>query len=981
MRKIGLYSFLFVLVLISFKASATHLRAGDITLKRLSCSSYQYTITLHVYTKWGTPVKFGGGTLNFGDGSKPLITESRPNPPEIAQTDDGGVGEVIYPVNHTFPGPGVYTITYYEQNRNSGILNIDNSVETPFFIQTQIVIDPLLGCDNTPDLLVPPIDQGCTGVAWFHNPGAYDPDGDSLSYELFVPKQAAGVDVSGYVNPNSQKFYDASGIPYSQGNELANGPPTFAINSVTGTITWDAPGEAGEYNIAFIIREWRKVAGTWVSLGYVERDMQIIIKKCKNERPLLVVPPDLCVLAGTKITQLIAATDPDGDPKGGARGKGDSVKIEAYSQVFTINPSPATYTPGPAVWQPTFSPTQQAQIQFNWQTECNHVKEQPYQVVFKATDNGAPPLATFATWNIRVVAPPPVWNVITLNPIQHTALLNWKPYSASCAGASTMQIWRRVDSYPFSPSNCVTGMPDYLGYTLIKTVPIGTSTYTDKGLAEGAQYCYRLVAEFPKPDGGESYVSDEYCIPPIKAEAPVITNVTIDVTDSQAGQITVKWRSPFEADKTQFPPPYTYEVYRAEGFSGVKNLIKLNPTGQKLSDSTIVDEGLNTTQNIYNYRIVVYASNSSSPFDTSAVASTVRLELKPLFKEMQLDWSAAVPWSNSTLEYPMHLIYRGNTGASKISDLLLIDSVNVNDKRFSYHDSGQYNKTPLEQTRNYCYAVMTKGSYGNPKIKAPLINFSEITCAQPNDSIPPCKPSFDVSLKSIDCSTYTVCPVIGGSGSTSFSNTIKWNRPTDPDCKKDIKGYNVYSSASTDSTAQPFAIIATMVTDTFYVHKNLQSFAQCYRITAVDRAGNESKPSDPFCFDNCPNYELPNVFTPNNDGCNDVFSAYSLRNYGEANPCSTGDVKRDSTHQVNLQMSCARFVLGVTFTVYNRWGKEVYSYQSGGENTIYIDWKGNDNTGHELDAGTYYFVANVVFDMVDPKKRNKTVKGWVQLFR
>src|SRR5258706_8848336 len=220
MRKIGLYSLLIVLVFFSIDANATHLRAGDITLTRLSCSSYQYTITLHVYTKWGTPVKFGGGTLNFGDGSKPLITQSRLNPPEIAQTDDGGIGEVIYPVNHTFPGPGVYTITDYEQNRNSGILNIDNSVETPFFIQTQIVIDPLLGCDNTPELLVPPIDQGCTGVAWFHNPGAYDPDGDSLSYELFVPKQASGIDVSGYVNPNSKKFYN----DYSKGHEKANGP-------------------------------------------------------------------------------------------------------------------------------------------------------------------------------------------------------------------------------------------------------------------------------------------------------------------------------------------------------------------------------------------------------------------------------------------------------------------------------------------------------------------------------------------------------------------------------------------------------------------------------------------------------------------------------------------------------------------------------------------------------------------------------------
>ena len=73
---------------------------------------------------------------------------------------------------------------------------------------------------------------------------------------------------------------------------------------------------------------------------------------------------------------------------------------------------------------------------------------------------------------------------------------------------------------------------------------------------------------------------------------------------------------------------------------------------------------------------------------------------------------------------------------------------------------------------------------------------------------------------------------------------------------------------------------------------------------------------------------------------------------------------------------------GVTLTVYNRWGREVYKYQSGfGENSIYIDWNGKDNQGRELDAGVYYYSANVVFDVVDPKRRNGIIKGWVQLIR
>jgi hypothetical protein len=67
--------------------------------------------------------------------------------------------------------------------------------------------------------------------------------------------------------------------------------------------------------------------------------------------------------------------------------------------------------------------------------------------------------------------------------------------------------------------------------------------------------------------------------------------------------------------------------------------------------------------------------------------------------------------------------------------------------------------------------------------------------------------------------------------------------------------------------------------------------------------------------------------------------------------------------------------------VYNRWGKEVYGYQSGGERTIYIDWDGRSDDGKELSTGVYYFVADVVFESVDPEKSKKTIKGWVQLLR
>jgi hypothetical protein len=142
----------------------------------------------------------------------------------------------------------------------------------------------------------------------------------------------------------------------------------------------------------------------------------------------------------------------------------------------------------------------------------------------------------------------------------------------------------------------------------------------------------------------------------------------------------------------------------------------------------------------------------------------------------------------------------------------------------------------------------------------------------------------------------------------------------------------------------------------------------------VDVSGNIGELSDEMCIDNCPYYELPNVFTPNNDDYNDFFSAYSIRGYdcGEEGECIPAE----------LRMKCARFVQSVTFTVYNRWGQEVYQSvgRTGSEtSSIFIDWDGRDDSGANLSTGIYYYVAEVVFDSVDPDNNTRKLKGWVHL--
>ena len=944
-----------LLFFLSVTSYSTHIRAGEITVERVNCQSLTFRFTILGYRDTGSPenIQFGGGDFNFGDGQDPVTI-----PEDFASIYiDNEVERNVYVIEHTYSAAGTYIISYLEQNRNDGVLNINNSVNTSFYVETKIVIDPFLGCNNSPILLIPPIDEGCTQVAFSHNPGAFDPDGDSLSYEFAIPKQKRDTPVGNYRDPNLAEFYPGD---YFKSDETGTKAPSFSINPTTGEVKWDAPGIAGEYNIAFKIIEWRKIGDQWYNMGYVTRDMQIIIKDCDNERPTLVLPDDICVEAGTLINENIIGLDPDGD----------NVKIEAFSQVFDFLNSPAVINPNPGLNDYV---TQPATTQFSWQTDCFHVREEPYQIVFKITDKppvgAGPKLVTFETWNVTVVGPAPDFTSVVRN--GRSADLTWNKYVCSGKNAQKIQVWRRVDSFGYIPDQCETGIRENSGYELIEELAPDAINYTDDDhgnkLAWGAKYCYRLVAVFPEPLGGESIVSREICIDPILADAPVITHVTVDVTSELAGEITVSWRSPFDLDLSSFTLPLQYEVTRSEGFSGIANSVTLPRT----FDTTIVDTGINTLEKEYNYRVKLF-DNSGTEILTSVQASSVRIEPTPEYRRISLNWFAEVPWSNN-IQGLRHEIYRDNINTADPLAMELYDYVNVNQTGFAYIDSGQVNNVPLEDTQEYCYYVKTYGSYGNPLINTPQINFSQIICAQPNDTIAPCTP--ELFIDELKCRD--IGDISGGSDFffdivgcefDTYMNNLHWN--ISKECGSDVRKYELYFKKTLSDS---FELIAT-VSDTSFLHDNLTSYKGCYKVRAIDRSGNISEFSNEVCKDNCPRYVLPNIFTPNGSGTNDKFYAFSN--------LSKNDVE---------YKDCPRFVKGVEFKVVNRWGKLVFEYNSrdatqGGEplsvqEAILIGWDGKTNSGEELATGVYYYSALVEFDLLDESNDVKTIKGWIQLLR
>ncbi len=433
-------------------------------------------------------------------------------------------------------------------------------------------------------------------------------------------------------------------------------------------------------------------------------------------------------------------------------------------------------------------------------------------------------------------------------------------------------------------------------------------------------------------------------------DVPILTNVSITATDEKEGEIFVKWTPPYDLDKVQFPGPYSYELIRSEGFTGAQNRQSLGKT----ADTLFTDKKLNTKNLVYNYKVVLLDNNIK--IDTSTAASSVRLEPTIINEAIELKWSFNVPWNNSITKYP-HEVYRNRTDAEAldVTNFVKIAEVDVTQKGLIYLDEGKFNGVKLKKDLEYCYYVVTKGAYNVEGLVYPLENRSQIICAKPDDNRLPCAPV--LTFEGPDCTEYVSEE---SCGTITYTHELSWKPNFSGTCDDQLSGYRLYFNPDGTPDGAFTRIGQYSAIELRATLTNLTNYKGCYYLTAIDRSGNESPKSNVVCIDNCPNYLLPNAFSPNGDGLNDTFMAFD-------NPFS----------------KCPRFVSQVELFIVNRWGTEVFRYasQSATENDPFIRLDGKDPSGNELPAGTYYYSGTAFFDVVDPTKKQQNLKGTIQLIR
>ncbi len=861
-----------LVLLTAGRAMATHNQAGEILVCYAGAvpGGLLYEVTIITHTRTSSPADRPEFVVDWGDGS-PLDTIQRDN---IIFNVAPDVQRNIYSETHVYPGPGVYILQYEDPNRIQGVVNIPNSVDVPMCVQTELVIS-VAGNNCSPQFLNPPIQNACLYQPWYHNPGAFDPDGDSLSFEPRICLGQSCIPIPGYLYPDQ--------VGAGANNQ-------YDIDPVTGTISWVSPQVQGIYNIAFAVLEWRKVNGVWVNIGWVMRDMQVYVSPCNNQPPDIAEIADTCVTAGTQLTVNVTATDPNTT---------QTISLSAIGGPMVITPSPATFLSSPGVGGATGV--------FTWNTVCAHVRQQPYQVLFNAEDNDSPvSLEDFESMFITVVAPAPQNPQATPNGA--VMELSWDP--SVCSNASGYYVYRRQGLFGFTPDNCELGVPGYTGYQLVATLNgVNTTTWTDQGLAFGVQYCYMVVAFFP--DGAQSYASVEFCAM-LEREVPIMTKVSVGVTDVATGVDTIQWSNAWDLDTIQYPGPYTFKLYQGASYATANTLIHTSAPSAFLQhpDTTFIQQSLNTVATPNAFRVELYYTNGGTPtlVGSGNTASSVFLVPDPNDEQVALGITYSTPWVNDTFQ-----VFRDDAGV-----WTYIGSTDTT----VYIDSG------LVNGREYCYYVVSYGAYSDPAIIAPLVNWSQRVCATPVDRTPPCPPTLAIDN---DCET----PL----------NTLTWNNPNNS-CADDTYQYHIYF---TDSLGGPLELIATITGAelTTFTHTDGASVAGCYAVTAIDTVGNESAFSNIVCGDNCPEYTLPNVFSPNQDGVNDLFVPFPYRG-----------VKR------------------IDLTVFNRWGNVVFTSEDPD-----ILWDGkNQKSGVEVPQGVYFYVCLVTFERLAGDQVVQ-LKGYVHILR
>ena len=408
-RLLLIYALLFLFMTQSLSSFATHIFGGDLLYTNISGNTYKITLTLYgdcsasssvfvtlftatpkIYIYKGTSFS---DTIRLSPEAGTGIEVSPVCPAYIDSTScnggtQPGVKKFVYSDTITLPGEA-YTWKFIfagdmgglsQAGRSSAITNINNPGTS--LMQIEADLDNVGTPNSSPDYSTIPTPFYCVGVGEEYNPGAVDPNGDSLAFSLTAA-------INGTTSPLTSNQVDYVS-PYTPSQPLSTTPGNFMFNPTNGQMSFTAD----ILQHALIVNTVYEYRGN-VLVGTSQREMTFIfLDDCTAPPPVATITSissgaeltgsnEFSICQGTPAFSFsISASEPSADD---ITVTADNVPTTA-SLVVTNNSTP--------------TPT----ISFNWNTASLTPGIYNFYVTYK--DNHCP-LSNKQTvaYTIQIIAP------------------------------------------------------------------------------------------------------------------------------------------------------------------------------------------------------------------------------------------------------------------------------------------------------------------------------------------------------------------------------------------------------------------------------------------------------------------------------------------------------------------------------------------------------------------------------------------------
>lgn len=303
----------------SYQSKASHAAGGELVYELVNAATNTYKFTFKFYrdcsgtteptsfqlcastsVACGNPFtttlnKMVGNLPNGQPNGSPVTTGCPGFPTNCNGGSIPGYREWWYEGNVTIPTQCNFWRFYVQLCcRNTGINNLTNSASQNIFVECTFD-NTVTQTNSSPYFSNPPIAYFCINQLANVNYAAIDPDGDSLVYESIDPRTNASCTYS--PSPIFAAPYNTI-EPFPTGN-------TFTLNTSTGAITF-VPTQIGKWVYTIKVKEYRN----GVFIGYIMRDIQIVVDNCNTPSPVLGVDT-LTVVGGQLVNGVVqgCATD------------------------------------------------------------------------------------------------------------------------------------------------------------------------------------------------------------------------------------------------------------------------------------------------------------------------------------------------------------------------------------------------------------------------------------------------------------------------------------------------------------------------------------------------------------------------------------------------------------------------------------------------------------------------------------------------